>query len=134
MAVPESLKKRVSELRAELKRHAELYYVQDSPEITDFEYDQLLRELAAIEEKYPELLTADSPTHRVGGAPREGFVKVEHSEPMMSLDNALDKDELRSFYAKTSQALGVDSVQVLCEPKIDGLAVSIIYEDGVFVS
>ncbi len=134
MAVPESLKKRVSELRAELKRHAELYYVQDSPEITDFEYDQLLRELAAAEEKYSELRTADSPTHRVGGAPREGFVKVEHSEPMMSLDNALDKDELRSFYAKTSQALGVDSVQVLCEPKIDGLAVSLIYEDGVFVS
>ncbi|MDO9543865.1 MAG: NAD-dependent DNA ligase LigA, partial [Synergistaceae bacterium] len=89
MAVPESLKKRVSELRAELKRHAELYYVQDSPEITDFEYDQLLRELAAIEEKYPELLTADSPTHRVGGAPRDGVVKVEHSEPLMSLDNAL---------------------------------------------
>ncbi len=134
MGVPESLKKRVSELRAELKRHAELYYVQDRPEITDFEYDQLLRELAAIEEKYPELLTADSPTHRVGGAPREGFVKVEHSEPMMSLDNALDKDELRYFYVKTAQALGMESVQVLCEPKIDGLAVSLIYEDGVFTS
>ncbi len=134
MGVPESLKKRVSELRAELKRHAELYYVQDRPEITDFEYDQLLRELAAIEEKYPELLTADSPTHRVGGAPREGFVKVEHSEPMMSLDNALDKDELRYFYVKTAQALGMESVQMLCEPKIDGLAVSLIYEDGVFTS
>ncbi len=66
MGVPESLKKRVSELRAELKRHAELYYVQDTPEITDFEYDQLLRELAAAEENYPELLTADSPTHRIG--------------------------------------------------------------------
>ncbi|HAJ93908.1 MAG TPA: DNA ligase (NAD(+)) LigA, partial [Synergistaceae bacterium] len=71
---------------------------------------------------------------RVGGAPREGFVKVEHSEPMMSLDNALDKDELRYFYVKTAQALGMESVQVLCEPKIDGLAVSLIYEDGVFTS
>ena len=134
MGVPESLKKRVSELRAELKRHAELYYVQDTPEITDFEYDQLLRELAAAEENYPELLTADSPTHRIGGAPREGFVKAEHSEPMMSLDNALDKDELRSFYVKTAQALGMESVEVLCEPKIDGLAVSLVYEDGIFTS
>ncbi|MDY9920716.1 MAG: NAD-dependent DNA ligase LigA [Synergistota bacterium] len=134
MGVPESLKKRVSELRAELKRHAELYYVQDTPEITDFEYDQLLRELAAAEENYPELRTADSPTHRVGGAPREGFVKVEHSEPMMSLDNALDKDELRSFYVKTAQALGMESVKVLCEPKIDGLAVSLIFEEGIFTS
>ncbi|MDD4159820.1 MAG: NAD-dependent DNA ligase LigA [Synergistaceae bacterium] len=134
MAVPDSLKKRVSELRAELKRHAELYYVQDSPEISDFEYDQLLRDLAAAEEKYPELQTADSPTHRVGGAPREGFVKVEHSEPMMSLDNALDIGELRAFYVKMAQALGMGSVQVLCEPKIDGLAVSLIYEDGLFIS
>jgi DNA ligase (NAD+) len=134
MAVPESLKKRVSELRAELKRHAELYYVQDTPEITDFEYDQLLRELAAAEENYPELLTADSPTHRIGGAPREGFVKAEHSEPMMSLDNALDKEELRSFYVKMAQALGLESAEVLCEPKIDGLAVSLIYEDGIFTS
>ena len=134
MGVPESLKKRVSELRAELKRHAELYYVQDTPEITDFEYDQLLRELAAAEENYPELLTADSPTHRIGGAPREGFVKAEHSEPMMSLDNALDKDELRSFYFKTAQAFGMESVEVLCEPKIDGLAVSLVYEDGIFTS
>jgi DNA ligase (NAD+) len=134
MGVPESLKKRVSELRAELKRHAELYYVQDTPEITDFEYDQLLRELAAAEENYPELLTADSPTHRIGGAPREGFVKAEHSEPMMSLDNALDKDELRSFYFKTAQAIGMESVEVLCEPKIDGLAVSLVYEDGIFTS
>ena len=75
MVVPESLKKRVSELHAELKRHAELYYVQDSPEITDFEYDQLLRELAAIEDKHPELLAADSPTHRIGGAHRNGFLR-----------------------------------------------------------
>lgn len=134
MAVPESLKKRVSELRVELKRHAELYYVHDSPEISDFEYDRLFMELAAIEEKHPELQTSDSPTHRIGGAPREGFVKVVHSEPMMSLDNALDRDELRSFYLKMAQSLGMDSVGVLCEPKIDGLAVSLIYENGVFTS
>ena len=119
MAVPESLKTRVSELRAELKRHAELYYVQDSPVISDFDYDRLLRELAEIEEKHPELRTADSPTHRIGGSPREGFVKVEHSEPMMSLDNALCREELRSFYIKTALALGMESIQVLCEPKIE---------------
>lgn len=134
MEIPESLKNRVSELRAELKRHAELYYVDDSPEISDFEYDRLFMELAAIEEKHPELQTADSPTHRIGGAPREGFIKIVHSEPMMSLDNALDKDELRSFYLKMGQALGMDSVEVLCEPKIDGLAVSLIYNNGVFIS
>ena len=134
MAVPESLKNRASELRAELKRHAELYYVQDSPVISDFEYDKLLRELAEIEEKYPELLTADSPTRRIGGSPREGFVKVEHSEPMMSLDNALDREELRSFYIRMAQSTGSEGADVLCEPKIDGLAVSLIYEDGVFVS
>lgn len=134
MAMLESLKKRALELRAELKHHAELYYVLDRSEISDFEYDRLLRELAAIEEKHPELRTPDSPTHRIGGAPREGFVKVEHGEPMMSLDNALEIDELRSFYLKTAQALGMKSLPVICEPKIDGLAVSLIYEDGVFMS
>ena len=134
MAVPESLKNRASELRAELKRHAELYYVEDSPLISDFEYDKLLRELTEIEEKHPELVTADSPTRRIGGSPRDGFVKVEHSEPMMSLDNALDREELRSFYVRMAQATGSESAEVLCEPKIDGLAVSLIYEEGVFAS
>lgn len=134
MAVPDSIKKRVSELRAELKHHAELYYVQDSPEISDFEYDSMLRELNLLEENNPELSTIDSPTKRVGGVPKEGFQKVAHTEPMMSLDNALDKAELGSFYEKMCQNLGFSTVQVLCEPKIDGLAVSLIYEDGVFIS
>ncbi|NLD04815.1 MAG: NAD-dependent DNA ligase LigA [Synergistaceae bacterium] len=134
MAVPDSIKKRLSELRAELKHHAELYYVQDSPEISDFEYDSMLRELNLLEENNPELSTIDSPTKRVGGVPKEGFQKVAHTEPMMSLDNALDKAELGSFYEKMCQNLGFSTVQVLCEPKIDGLAVSLIYEDGVFIS
>lgn len=134
MAVPDSIKKRVSELRAELKHHAELYYVQNSPEISDFEYDSMLRELNLLEENNPELSTIDSPTKRVGGVPKEGFQKVAHTEPMMSLDNALDKAELGSFYEKMCQNLGFSTVQVLCEPKIDGLAVSLIYEDGVFIS
>lgn len=134
MAVPDSIKKRLSELRAELKHHAELYYVQNSPEISDFEYDSMLRELNLLEENNPELSTIDSPTKRVGGVPKEGFQKVAHTEPMMSLDNALDKAELGSFYEKMCQNLGFSTVQVLCEPKIDGLAVSLIYEDGVFIS
>ena len=134
MEVPESLKKRVSELRAELKHHAELYYVQDSPEISDFEYDSILKELTLLEEKHPELITSDSPTKRIGGVPREGFQKVTHVEPMMSLDNALNRAELSAFYEKMCQNLGLQTALVLCEPKIDGLAVSLIYEDGVFIN
>lgn len=132
MEEPEVIKKRAEELRAELKRHAGLYYVEDAPEISDTEYDLLLRELIAIEEKYPELASPDSPTIRVGGPPKEGFIKVRHSEPMMSLDNALDRDELRAFYSKMNQMLGTVNAEVLCEPKIDGLAVSLTYEDGIF--
>lgn len=127
-------KERAARLREELTRHARLYYENDAPEISDFEYDGLMRELIALEEKYPELVTPDSPTHRVGGAPREGFAKVEHPNPMMSLENALDKAELASFYTKLCEALHESEVEVLCEPKIDGLAVSLIYEDGLFVS
>ena len=130
----ENLKKRAEELRGELERHARLYYEQDAPEISDFQYDGLMRELQDIEKEHPELITPDSPTHRVGGAPREGFVKVAHAVPMMSLDNALDRAELASFYAKLCEALGDEKAEVVCEPKIDGLAVSLVYEDGLFVS
>lgn len=126
------LEKRASELRAELAKHARLYYEQDAPEISDFEYDRLMRELQDIERERPDLVTADSPTHRIGGAPRAGFVKVIHAAPMMSLENALDRAELASFYAKLCEALHETKVQVLCEPKIDGLAVSLVYENGVF--
>ena len=127
----EDLRKRAQELREELTRHALLYYVEDAPEISDFQYDALMRELQDIERAYPELVTADSPTHRVGGAPREGFVKVTHEAPMMSLDNALNRQELISFYARLQEALRTEFVDVLCEPKIDGLAVSLVYEDGL---
>lgn len=130
----EVLKKRAEFLREELTRHAQLYYEQDSPEISDFQYDVLIRELQDIEQKYPVLVTPDSPTHRVGGAPREGFVKVKHKNPMMSLDNALNRDELASFYEKLSKSLEIRAPQVVCEPKIDGVAISLIYQDGVFIS
>ncbi|MDY2984437.1 MAG: NAD-dependent DNA ligase LigA, partial [Synergistes jonesii] len=130
----ESLKERAKELREELARHAKLYYVDDAPEISDFQYDALMRELQDIEKNHPELVTADSPTRRVGGAPREGFVKVVHAMPMMSLENALNRAELASFYARLQETLRGDAAEVLCEPKIDGLAVSLVYEDGLFAS
>lgn len=127
----EAAKSRAAELREVIGRNAELYYEKDAPEISDREYDLLFRELQEIEAKYPELATPDSPTRRVGGAPKEGFVKVRHDVPMMSLDNALTREELESFYVKLSQSLGGPQA-VTCEPKIDGLAVSLIYENGVF--
>ena len=119
----ETAKSSVAALREKLKRVAMLYYEQDAPEISDREYDLLLRELQDMENKYPELVTPDSPTRRIGGAPKEGFVKVRHEVPMMSLDNALTRAELNAFYAKLGQSLREQSCVVTCEPKIDGLAV-----------
>ena len=130
----ETAKSSVAALREKLKRVATLYYEQDAPEISDREYDLLLRELQDMENKYPELVTPDSPTCRIGGAPKEGFVKVRHEVSMMSLDNALTRAELNAFYAKLGQSLREQSCVVTCEPKIDGLAVSLIYEDGIFKS
>lgn len=129
----EAAKARAAELNEILKRGSMLYYEQDEPEISDRAYDLLLRELEEIEAQYPELAAEDSPTRRIGGAPREGFVKVRHGQPMMSLDNALTREELDSFYTKLSESVSAPRCFVTCEPKIDGLAVSLIYEDGVFV-
>ena len=92
-----SVSKKIEDLREQLRRHEHLYYVLDAPEITDAEYDASMRELKALEDEHPELVTEDSPTQRVGGKPREGFVKVQHSSPMLSLDNALNEAELRDF-------------------------------------
>lgn len=130
----ETAKSRAAELNEILNRNAGLYYEEDAPEISDREYDLLLKELQEIEEKYPELVMPDSPTRRVGGAAKEGFTKVRHGIPMMSLDNALTREELDSFYTKLSQSMGGTACVVTCEPKIDGLAVSLIYENGVFIS
>lgn len=97
---------KIEDLREKLRRHEHLYYVLDRPEITDAEYDALLRELRALEEAHPEFASPDSPTQRVGGKPREGFVKVPHSAPMLSLDNALNEDELRAFDRRVQELLG----------------------------
>src|SRR6266702_4110785 len=99
-------KAEIEKLRQELRHHEHLYYVLDAPEITDADYDVLMRRLQALEAQHPELLTADSPTQRVGGKPREGFIKVTHSSPLLSLDNALNEAELRDFDRRIRDLLG----------------------------
>ena len=130
MAEFEELQKRASELRDELNYHSYKYYVEDAPEIEDFEYDKMLRELEIIEEKYPELSTPDSPTRRVGGKADGQFEPVVHEVRMESLQDAFSEDELRDFDKRVRETVP-DAVYVV-EPKIDGLSVSIEYENGVF--
>ncbi len=124
--------KRAEELRNLLNYHSIKYYVDDSPEIEDDEYDKLLRELEEIEEKHPNLLTADSPTQRVGGMSLSSFSSVTHKVPMESLQDAFSFDELRAFDKRVSSLLG-ESIMYSVEPKIDGLSVSLEYEKGIFV-
>ncbi len=119
---------RINELYNLIEHHAKLYYDNDAPEISDFEYDALVNELKELEKKYPELARKDFLTHNVGGTASELFAKVNHDTPMLSLDNVFKPEELRNFFAR------IDSDKnFTCEMKIDGLAVSLIYEDGIFV-
>ena len=134
----ELLSERAAALRAALHRHAYLYYVLDQPEIDDAEYDALYRELHALERAHPELRTADSPTQRVGAAPLETFAQVRHLEPLLSLANARNRDELLAWDQRNRRMLaaeGIDAATLsyVVEPKIDGLAISLTYRDGVFV-
>ncbi|MDR1915349.1 MAG: NAD-dependent DNA ligase LigA [Synergistaceae bacterium] len=126
-------RRRAEFLRREIAANDELYYVLDSPVIEDHEYDALLRELAEIERAYPELITPDSPNAHVRGTARAEFRKFAHTVPMQSLDNALNRSELESFFERTARALSDGSYEIswVCEPKIDGLAVSLIYANGV---
>ena len=128
---------RAEELRREIARHNYLYYTQDAPEITDAQYDALYRELEAIEKARPELITPDSPTQRVGGAVRKEFATVKHAVPMFSLDNAFTLDALRDFETRVRKflKLGEDAspLPYIVEPKLDGLAISLRYENGMFV-
>jgi len=123
---------RIEQLRDELRRHEHLYYVLDAPEITDAEYDAMMRELKELEAAHPELASPDSPTQRVGGKPREGFVKVAHSGAMLSLDNALDEVELRDFDRRVRELLGDESYTYVAELKLDGLSLAVHYRDGLF--
>ncbi len=128
--VPAAARQRAAALRAEIEHHNYLYYTQDAPAISDAQFDQLFRELQALEERYPALRTADSPTQRVG-APVEGeFATVAHSVPMLSLNNALSEEEAAAFDRRVREALGLGEVEYAAEPKFDGLAISLTYLDG----
>jgi len=126
-------RRRVEELRSEIRRHERLYYVEDRPELTDAEFDRLMSELAELERLHPDLATPDSPTRRVGGEPAEGFATVEHSLPMLSLENAYSWDEAEAWRARLVRALGSEPDGYVAELKIDGLSISLRYEDGVLV-
>ena len=133
MARTPSPKKRIEVLRETIRTHNDLYYGQDSPEISDAEYDTLVRELRALEAEHPELVDADSPSEIVGAAAITTFDPVVHAVPMTSLDNAMDEDELRAWGDRVAKGLGDQPVRYVCELKIDGLAISIRYENGVMV-
>jgi DNA ligase (NAD+) len=131
--MPSDAARRIDQLRATIRHHEHRYYVLDSPEIADSDYDALVRELQALEADHPELTTIDSPTRRVGGAPREGFVHVRHTAPMLSLDNATNDGELREFDRRVRDLLGHPDYRYVAELKLDGLSMSVRYRDGAMV-
>jgi DNA ligase (NAD+) len=122
--------KRIDELRDELRHHEYQYHVLDSPEISDAEYDARMRELRTLEAQHPELVTPDSPSQRVGGKPKEGFAKVEHSRPMLSLDNVNSEQELSDWERRVRTAMGSAEVSFVCELKMDGVSLALQYEAG----
>lgn len=135
MTSEKHIQKEIERLRKEIKAHDRSYYVLDAPKISDREYDLLLRRLRELEDLHPGLITPDSPTQRVGGEPLEKFETVVHKTPLLSLDNALDLDELKAFDERVKKGLGADSdIEYVCELKIDGLAVSLFYKKGSFIT
>lgn len=133
MAIPKEEQQRAAALREQINYHNYRYYVLDNPEIPDAEYDRLLRELEALEAEYPDLVTPDSPTQRVGAAPLKAFSEVRHEVPMLSLSNAFSEEELQAFDRRARERLDLEQVTYAAEPKLDGLAISLLYEHGVLV-
>jgi len=129
-AVTKDTSKRIETLREEIRHHEYLYYVLDSPEISDAEFDRLMRQLKDLEAEHPSLITPDSPTQRVGGKLREGFVKVPHSSPMLSLDNTYNEEELRDWERRVHELSGQSDVDYVCELKLDGMSLALVYEYG----
>jgi DNA ligase (NAD+) len=129
----DGVEKQIDTLRETLRHHEYLYYVLDAPEVSDTQYDQWMRELRGLEDAHPELRTTDSPTQRVGGKPKEGFAKVPHSRPMLSLDNAYDEGELREWDRRVHELAGGKDIAYACELKLDGLSLALTYEDGRLV-
>lgn len=132
MSVPKEIQERVEKLREEIRRYDYHYYVLNQPLISDAEYDKLFHELVELEAKYPELVTPDSPTQRVGAPPAEEFAAVEHAVPMLSLQNCFSDEELEEWDERVRRLLGGEPVEYVCEPKLDGLSVELVYVDGVF--
>jgi DNA ligase (NAD+) len=132
MASKLTLEQQLQELRDELRHHEYLYYVEDSPELTDAQYDALMNKLKKLEAEHPDLVTPDSPSQRVGGKPKDGFVKMPHSRPMLSLDNAYNEEELRAWNQRLRDALpSTETVRYVCELKLDGLSLALHYVAGV---
>ena len=125
-----ALEKKIEALREKIRHHEYRYYVLDDPEITDAEFDKLMNELKKLEAEHPELIAPDSPTQRVGGKPREGFVKVKHSSPMLSLDNAYSEEELRDWERRVHELSGRNDVEYMCELKLDGMSLALRYAGG----
>jgi DNA ligase (NAD+) len=129
-AAAKDAEKKIAALREKIRHHEHLYYVLDQPAISDAEFDRLMQQLKDLEAEHPDLITPDSPTQRVGGKPREGFVKVPHSSPMLSLDNTYSEDELRAWERRVHELTGRSDVDYVCELKLDGMSLALIYEDG----
>ena len=127
------VEKKIESLREKIRHHEYLYYVLDHPEISDAEFDQLMQQLKNLEAEHPGLVTPDSPTQRVGGKPRQGFVKVPHPSPMLSLDNTYNEEELRAWERRVHELSGRTEVDYVCELKLDGMSLALIYEDGKLV-
>jgi DNA ligase (NAD+) len=130
MAAAKDIATKIESLREKIRHHEYLYYVLDDPQLSDAEFDKLMRGLKDLEAENPSLITLDSPTQRVGGKPREGFVKVPHSSPMLSLDNTYNEDELRDWERRVHELTGRNDVDYVCELKLDGMSLALIYEDG----
>jgi len=130
---PKGIDKKIEALRETIRHHEYLYYVLDDPKITDAEFDQLMIELKKIESEHPDLITPDSPTQRVGGKPREGFLKAPHSSPMLSLDNTYSEDELRNWERRVRELSGREDIDYVCELKLDGMSLALHYESGKLV-
>jgi len=128
----EAVLEEITALREEIRYHDRKYYVENQPEISDSEYDHLMRRLKALEGEYPATVTPDSPTQRVAGEPAEGFETVEHTAPMLSLDNAIAEEELFEFEQRARRIVGDVEIEWVAELKFDGLGISLIYEDGYF--
>ena len=121
---------RLAALRGQIHHHDHRYFVLDDPEIGDSTYDALVGELRKLEALHPSLVTPDSPTQRLSGEPQQQFGVIEHSEPMLSLGNAFDEQELTAWHTRVLRELDIDTLTMICEPKIDGLAISLLYENG----